>query len=205
MRCGIVAILAMAVMNGVWAGEFNKMLSVGDAAPIFVDLPGIDGKTHSLSEWKSKSCLVIVFTCNSCPVANAYEDRIAAISKIYTENANAKVAVIAINSNTIADDSMPKMIERAKKKTYAYPYLHDARQTVAKAYGVNYTPEFVVLDGDRKVVYLGALDDKNKPEDAKTNYLAAAIDAVLAGKKPATGETLARGCKIRWNAVSRDP
>lgn len=205
MRCGIVAILAMAVMNGVWAGEFNKMLSVGDAAPIFVDLPGIDGKTHSLSEWKSKSCLVIVFTCNSCPVANAYEDRIAAISKIYTENANAKVAVIAINSNTIADDSMPKMIERAKKKKYAYPYLHDARQTVAKAYGVNYTPEFVVLDGDRKVVYLGALDDKNKPEDAKTNYLAAAIDAVLAGKKPATGETLARGCKIRWNAVSRDP
>jgi hypothetical protein len=83
--------------------------------------------------------------------------------------------------------------------------LHDAKQTVAKSYGVNYTPEFVVLDSNRKVAYLGALDDKNKPEDATTNFLAAAIDAVLAGKKPATGETLGRGCKIRWNAVSRDP
>jgi peroxiredoxin len=205
MRIGIAAILAMAVMNGGHAGEFNKVLSVGDSAPVFVDLPGIDGKNHSLGKWKSKPCVVIVFTCNSCPVANAYEDRIAAIAKTYAEAADAKVAVIAINSNTIADDSMPKMIERAKKKKYAYPYLHDARQTVAKAYGVNYTPEFVVLDGDRRVAYLGALDDKNKPDDARTNYLAAAIDAVLAGKKPATGETLARGCKIRWNAVSRDP
>jgi hypothetical protein len=105
---------------------------------------------------------------------------------------------VAINSNSGPDDSLAKMTERATKKKYGYAYLHDATQAVAKAYGANYTPEFFVLDADRKVAYLGALDDKNKAEDAKVNFLDAAVDAVLAGKPAATGETLARGCKIKW-------
>jgi hypothetical protein len=101
--------------------------------------------------------------------------------------------------NTTPDDRLPKMKERAAKKKYPFPYLYDPTQQIAKAYGANYTPEFFVLGKDRKVAYLGAMDDKNKAEDATVNYLEAAVAAALTGKPAAKGETLARGCKIRWN------
>jgi peroxiredoxin len=181
------------------AGEFNKVLSPGSKSPDFQNLDGADGKKHSLSEWKDLPCLVVIFTCNSCPVANAYEERIAAIAKTYAEAKDAKVAIVAINSNTIADDTLDKMTDRAKKKKYRYAYLHDPTQKTAKEFGAIYTPEFFVLNAERKVTYLGSLDDKNKADDAKVNYLDLAIQATLAGSKPETGETLARGCKIRFN------
>ena len=180
------------------AGEFNKVRSIGDAAPVFTDLDGTDGKTHSLNEFKSKSAVVIVFTCNGCPVANAYEDRIAALAKKYAEGPDAKVAVIAINVNTVPEDRLDKMIERSKKKKYTYPYLYDPTQKIAKEYGAMYTPEFFVLDANHKIAYMGSLDDKNKAEDAKEPFLASALDAMLAGKAPLKSETLARGCKIRF-------
>ena len=180
------------------AGEFNKVRSVGDAAPSFKDLDGTDGKKHSLDEFKSKSAVVIVFTCNGCPVANAYEDRIAALAKKYAEGPDAKVVVIAINVNTVPEDRLDKMIERAKKKKYTFPYLYDPTQKIAKEYGAMYTPEFFVLDANRKIAYMGSLDDKNKAEDAKEQFLASALDAMLAGKAPVKSETLARGCKIRF-------
>jgi peroxiredoxin len=179
-------------------GEFNKVLSVGDKAPAFSNLEGTDGRRHSLDEFRSKKAVVIVFTCNSCPVANLYEDRVAALARKYADGPDANVAVVAINVNTVPDDRLDKMTERAKKKKYSYPYLYDPSQKIARDYGAMYTPEFFVLDGDRKVAYLGAFDDKNKAEDAKEQFLFAALDAVLAGKAPPKGETLARGCKIRF-------
>jgi peroxiredoxin len=182
------------------AGEFNKVLSIGDKAPDFTNLEGTDSKKHSLSDFQGKSCVVVFFTCNSCPVANDYEDRISKISKKYCEGQEAKVAIVAINVNTIVDDKLDKMIDRAKKKKYSYPYLYDPSQKIAKDYGAIYTPEFFVLNADRKIAYMGALDDKNKPDDAKIPYLSTAIDAVLAGQAIATTETLARGCKIRFNS-----
>jgi hypothetical protein len=91
------------------------------------------------------------------------------------------------------------MKKRAEKNKYSYAYLYDPSQEIARKYGANYTPEFFVLNAERKVVYCGALDDKNKAVDAKTNYLEAAVSATLSGQKPATTETLARGCKIRFN------
>jgi peroxiredoxin len=180
------------------AGEFNKVLSVGDKAPAYADLEGTDGKRHTLDEFKAKKAVVIVFTCNSCPVANLYEDRVAALAKKYADGPDAKVALVAINVNTVAEDRLDKMVERAKKKKYSYPYLYDPTQKIARDYGAMYTPEFFVLDGDRKVAYLGALDDTSRAEDVKVRHLEAALDAVLAGTAPAKGETLARGCKIRF-------
>lgn len=196
-RYALTVGLALAAV-AARGGEFNKVLSVGDKAPEFADLEGTDGKRHSLDEFKSKKAVVIVFTCNSCPVANLYEDRIAALVKTYAEGPGAKVAVIAINVNTVPEDRLDKMVERAKKKKYSYPYLYDPSQKIARDYGAMYTPEFFVLDGDRKVAYLGAFDDKNKPEDAKVQHVYAALDAILAGQAPAKGETLGRGCKIRF-------
>jgi peroxiredoxin len=193
---GVAAILAAA--GTAPAGEYNKKLSVGDAAPAWKDLDGVGGKKHALADLKDKDVVVVVFTCNSCPVAQAYEDRVIAFANRHA-GADSKVAVVAINSNTIPDDQLPKMEERAKKKKFPFAYLHDPSQEIAKAYGANYTPEFFVLNKDRKVVYMGAMDDKNAAEQAKVNHLEAAVSAALAGKSAEPGETLARGCKIRWN------
>lgn len=174
------------------AGEFNKVLSPGDTAPAFANLAGADGKQYSLKDFTADA-VVVAFTCNACPVAADYEDRIIAAAKKYS----GKVAFVAINSNTGADETVKKMADRAKKKEFPFPYLSDADGATARAFGAQYTPEFFVLDKERKIVYLGALDDKNKAADAKLNYLGDALDAVLAGKAPAKAETLGRGCKIK--------
>lgn len=177
------------------AGEFNKVLKIGDAAPAWTDLPGTDGKKHSLAGLKDKAAVVVVFTCNSCPFAVEYEDRIVALAKSSGE----KVAVVAINVNTIKEDALPEMTKRAEKKKFPFAYLFDESQAIAKKFGANYTPEFFVLDKERKVAYMGALDDTSKAADVKVRYVEDALAAVLAGKPAAKGETLARGCKIRFN------
>jgi peroxiredoxin len=180
-----------------FAGEFNKKLSVGDPAPTWTDLPGTDGKKHSLSDLKDKSVIVVVFTCNSCPVAESYEDRIIDFAKKYAPNN--KVAVIAVNVNTIEEDRLPKMQERAKDKGFPFLYLFDESQKIARDFGAMVTPEFFVIDKDRKIAYMGAMDEKGPPAAAGKSFLVDAVEAVLAGKKPPIGETLARGCRIRYD------
>jgi peroxiredoxin len=198
MRSAIAALgIVVGLAGTLPAGEFNKTLSVGDAAPAWKDLPGVDGKMHSLADLKDKEVVVVVFTCNSCPVAVAYEDRILAFARKFG-GADGKVAVVAINVNNLPEDGLPQMKERAKEKEFSFPYLYDKSQKIARDYGASYTPEFFVLNKERKVVYMGALDDKINPADAKVNYLVAAVEAALAGKKPATGETLAHGCRIAY-------
>jgi peroxiredoxin len=193
----LVAILSLAV--SLPAGEYNKTLSVGDAAPAWKDLPGVDDKMHSLADLKEKEVVVVVFTCNSCPIAAAYEDRILAFNSKFG-GPDGKVGLVAVNVNNLPEDRLPQMKERAKDKKFTFPYLFDKSQKIARDYGAVYTPEFFVLNKERKVVYMGALDDKINPPDVKVNYLEAAVEATLAGKKPATGETLAHGCRIPYKA-----
>lgn len=200
MRCIFAALVGVSLTVGASAGEFNKVLSPGDAAPGFADLAGTDGKKHSLADWKETPVVVVVFTCNACPVANDYEARILAFAEKHAKGVDAKVAIVAIDSNTGTDESLTKMTERAAKKKYTFPYLSDPAGKVAKAYGANYTPEFFVLDKDRKVAYLGAMDDKNNAADANVNYLEKAVEAVLGGNTPVTKETLGRGCRIKFAA-----
>jgi peroxiredoxin len=194
----------IAVFGGLFvsltgfAGEFNKVISPGDAAPAFADLAGTDGKKHALADWKETPVVVVVFTCNSCPVANDYEARIKAFAEKYAAGKEAKVALVAIDSNTGVDESLSKMTDRATKKKYPYPYLADPDGKVAKAYGAIYTPEFFVLGKDRKVVYLGAMDDKNDAASVKVNYLDQAVESALGGKKVEKAETLGRGCRIKF-------
>jgi peroxiredoxin len=176
------------------AGEFNKSLNVGDAAPAWSNLPGVDGKKHSLADLKDKDAVVVVFTCNSCPMAVEYEDRIMAFAKRHA----GKVAVVAINVNTIEEDRLPRMVDRAKEREFNFAYLYDESQKIARAYGADKTPEFFVLDRNRKVVYMGAMDDKSPPSAAGKFYLEDAVQATLAGKSVSTAETLARGCRIRF-------
>jgi peroxiredoxin len=196
-------LFAALLSTAVYAGEFNKVLSPGDAAPAWVDLEGTDGKKHSLADLKGKDVVVAVFTCNSCPAAVGYEDRIIAFTNKHA-GPDSKVAVVAINVNTIKEDQLPEMRKRAARKKFPFPYLYDPSQEIARRYGASYTPEFFVLDRDRKVVYLGAMDDRSPPAAAKVAHLEAAVKSALAGEKPPTGETLARGCRIRFNRVDPD-
>src|SRR5262245_13935506 len=180
------------------AGKYNKTLNIGNSGPDFNNLEGTDGKTHSLADLKDKDVVVICFTCNTCPYAVDYEDRLVALAK-KLESDGGKAALIAINPNQVTDDLLPAMQQRAKKKGFNFVYLHDAgRQQVAKSYGATYTPEFIVLNKDRKVVYLGAMDDSPDGKKIAKKYVEDAVAAALAGKSTETTETPAVGCAVRY-------
>jgi peroxiredoxin len=180
-----------------FAGEFNKTMNIGDAVPVWKDLPGTDGTKHALADHAGKELVVVVFTCNSCACSEEYEDRIIAFAKKYKD----RVALVAINVNTIPDDRLDAMKKRAEKKKFPFEYLYDESQKTARDYGATYTPEFFVLDKARKVAYMGSMDDKTNADAVKEKYLELAVDAVLKGEKPATKETIAHGCLVRYKRV----
>src|SRR5262249_44590721 len=149
---------------------------------------------------KDKDVVVVVFTCNSCPVAAGYEDRIIAFAEKHAPKLDSGVAIVAINVNTGKDDALPAMKMRAEKKKFNFPYLYDPTQEMARKYGAAYTREFFGLDKERKVLYTGSMDDKGPPTEPKELYLDAAVKAALAGKAIPTAETsAAAGCRIKFN------
>jgi len=204
MTRSAVAVFALGLVGVVPAagGEFNQRLNIGDPAPVWSGLPGVDDQKHALADFKDKPVLVLVFTCTSCPVAQDYEDRLIAFAKKHA-GPGGQVALVAVNVNTVEEDRLPQMKARAKQKGFPFPYLYDETQKIAKGYGAEYTPEFFVLDKDRKVAYMGAMDDTSNAAQAKVNHLEAAVAAVLKGETPSPGETLARGCRIRWERKRR--
>lgn len=194
----LVAISAWIVWAAaVGGGEYNSVLNIGSPAPAWRDLPGVDGKKHSLDDLKGKEIVVVVFTCNSCPAAEAYEGRIKEFVRRHA-GPESEIALVAINVNRIPEDRLDKMIERAAERQFNFPYLYDESQKIARAYGATYTPEFFVLDQERRVAYMGAMDDRSPPAEATRNYLVDAVESVRRRQKPAVAETLARGCKIRY-------
>ncbi len=192
-----VCLLGCALSQSVSGGEFNTVLSVGDKAPAWIDLPGTDGKKHSLAELKDKDVVVVAFTCLSCPTAVDYEDRLNNLAKQHA-GPNGKVAVVAVCVNLIEADRLPKLQARAKEKDLAFQYLSDESQKIAKDFGAIFTPEFYVLNKDRQVIYMGAMDDSTDAGKIQHKYVEAAISASLKGEKPAVTETLARGCRVRY-------
>jgi len=196
-----VAFFAISFTLGLaaiaWAGTYNKQLSIGDKAPDWKDLEGTDGKKHSLADFAGKDVVVICFTCNTCPYAVDYQDRLIVLAKKFAAEGN-RCGLVAINANKVKDDLLPAMQERAQAKGFNFPYLHDATQQVARSYGAAYTPEFVVLNKERKVVYLGAMDDSPDGKNITRRYLEDAVAAALAGHKPQTAETPAVGCTVRY-------
>lgn len=179
------------------AGEFNEVLSVGDTAPKWENLPGTDGKQHSLTDLADKPVVVVVFTCASCPFAVAYEQRIGELIA-QRGGPEGKVAVVPICVNNVTGDDLEALKKRVETKSLPFHYLHDKSQKIAKDFGANFTPEFYVLDKDRKVVYMGAMDDNADATKVKTKYLDAAITAALEGKTPEKKEAIAHGCRIRY-------
>lgn len=191
--CFVLCVLGQSLS----AGEFNEVLSVRDKAPAWADLPGTDGKKHSLAELKDKDVVVLVFTCLSCPTAVDYEDRINALAKQHV-GPDGKVAVVAVCVNLVEADRLPKLQARAKEKDFVFQYLSDESQKIAKNYGAVFTPEFYVLNKDRRIVYMGAMDDSTDVAKVQHKYVESAIAASLKGERPAVTETIARGCRVRY-------
>jgi peroxiredoxin len=190
LACSIV-LLTPAV-----AGQYNAVLDIGDPAPQWRDLPGTDGRQHDWSELADAKCIVVAFTCNSCPYARDVEDRLIELTREFPAP---DVRLVAINVNLVDDDLLPAMKQRAQEKAFPYPYLHDATQKIARDYGAMKTPEFYVLTAAGKVAYMGALDDSPDGQAVKQRYVADAIGAVLAGQAPETTETVPIGCRIRYS------
>lgn len=173
---------------------------IGDVATDF-SLKNVDGKKVSLKDMKNAKGYIVVFTCNHCPYAVAYEDRIIALDKKYSKKG---YPVVAINPNNPAKqpaDSFEKMQERAREKKFSFPYLLDEGQKIFPQYGATKTPHVYVLEKTGKgnvVRYIGAIDDNYEDAAAvKNKYVENAVDALLSGKEVPVKETKAIGCSIK--------
>src|SRR4051812_8929934 len=140
-------------------------LKLGATAPDWKDLKGTDDKLHALADFKDKDALVIVFTCNSCPYARDYEDRIIALVKDRCGEGK-KAALVAINANKVKEDLPEERKAPPKKKGFNSPSVWDQTQATARASGARWTPEFHVFKRHPKLIYRGALDDKTDPKQA---------------------------------------
>jgi len=173
---------------------------VGDEAADF-SLENIDNKKVSLADYATAKGFIVIFTCNHCPYAKAYEDRILALNNKY---ASQGYPVIAINPNDPAvqpEDSFQKMQERYKEKGFNFPYLYDEGQHIFPLFGATKTPHVFVLNkenGKNIVKYIGAIDNNyEKPAEVTERYVEEAVDALIAGKEIKTTSTVAIGCSIK--------
>ncbi len=203
--CLLIAALCLTlglVVTVAAAEDEPVQLKIGDEAPSWADLVGTDDEMHSLADLKDKQVVVVCFTCNSCPYSVDYEDRMIEFHRKYAERKEG-VALIAINANLKPAERLDKMKERAKAKEFPFPYLMDETQKVAASYGANFTPEFFVLNKDRRIVYIGALDDQTQADKVERRFVELAVDAALKNELPATTTNPARGCSIPYKRVKR--
>lgn len=193
-------LFACFLMLGITA-QAQTGYQVGDVVSDF-NLKNVDGRKVSLANYADAKGYIVVFTCNTCPVAKAYQDRVEALNK---EFAPKGYPVIAINTNDAVaspGDSYEKMQERAKEKNFSYAYLEDPDHIYTKKFGATKTPHTFVLQKTAKgneVAYIGAIDnDQQEENDSREIYVKNAVNALLGGKKPAVTATKAVGCSIKW-------
>lgn len=173
-------------------------LKIGSALPDF-NLPAINGEKYNPSMFDDDQLLIIIFSCNHCPYVQAYEERIKMIRKDYREKGVSLLAISSNDADKYPEDSFEQMKLRAAERDFNFPYLYDAEQSAAKAFGATHTPEVFVFDANRKLVYHGKIDDNwQEPNNVKSNYLREALDEILAGKPVSVPETYSIGCTIKW-------
>ncbi len=201
----VVVILGLVSAPDAMAQEKKKKkippgvaeLEIGTKAFSFT-LKGTDDEMYSYQDVAGKHGTLVIFTCNHCPYAKAYEDRIIALTKEWKKKG---VGVVAISSNdpvAYPDDSFEKMKVRAKEKEFNFPYLFDETQAVALEYGPMVTPHIFLFDSTATLVYRGRIDDSAKPEEVKKHDLKNALLAVTSGDEVPLADTKAFGCSIKW-------
>jgi peroxiredoxin len=203
----IASLAVLMVLGRALGAENFPTLLLGAAAPDF-NLPGVDGRNWTLKDFADAKALVVLFTCNHCPTAQYYEER---IKQIVTDYKAKGVALVAISPNdpksvrldelgwTDLSDSLAEMKLRAEEREFNFPYLYDGdTEVVSRAYGPAVTPHAFVFDAARKLRYVGAIDDSERIQHVKEQYLRDALDALLAGKEPPLTQTKVVGCSTKW-------
>jgi len=208
MQRAFFLFLLASSFGAVAAAEENPpTLSAGASAPDFA-LPGVDGKTHRLSDFSGSKILVIAFTCNHCPTAQLYEGRIKQLAADYRDRGVALVAIQPNDPNAVRldelgytdlSDSFAEMKIRAQYSHFNFPYLYDGEtQSMSRKYGPTATPHVFIFDGERKLRYQGRLDSSAREALARKRDARDAIDALLAGQPVAAEKTPTFGCSIKW-------
>jgi peroxiredoxin len=194
------AAIVVLVLSAFTIKTGDKGYSVGDIATDF-SLENIDGNKVSLSDYKDAKGFIVIFTCNTCPYAVAYEDRVEALNKKYASKGYPVIAIMPNNTEVQPGDRMEAMKARAKAKGFTFPYLMDEGQKIYPQYGATKTPHVYVLQKTAKgnqVKYIGAIDDNYKDVKAVTEtYVEDAVDALLNNKEIQITETRAIGCTIK--------
>ncbi len=213
----IATLLAVALVFAIPSHQGNAAappkkvvtLEIGAKAPDF-DLPGVDGKNHTLAEYADADILAVLFTCNHCPSAQAAESR---IKKLVDDYRDESFQLVAISPNhaeslrlnelgySVYGDTLEEMKEHSAEQQFNFPYLFDGKtQTVARAYGAQATPHIFIFDRERNLQYVGRIDDSRygDPGSVKSHDARNAIEALLAGDKPAVTRTRAHGCSTKW-------
>jgi peroxiredoxin len=208
-RFSLVGCAFLAIASSMaGAADFQPVtLALGAPAPDF-NLPAVDGRSYSLKDFGQAKVLVIIFTCNHCPTAQYYEPRIKQLATDYHDKG---VAIVAIMPNdpksvrldelgwTDLSDTFAEMKVRARDRQYNFPYLYDGdTEAVARQYGPVATPHAFVFDRERKLRYVGAIDDSERAQHVTQRYLRDALDALLAGKEVPVPKTKVVGCSIKW-------
>ncbi|MET3529842.1 peroxiredoxin [Chryseobacterium flavum] len=178
----------------------GKGYEVGDAATDF-KLKNIDGKMVSLSDFKSAKGFIVIFTCNHCPYAKKYENRIIELDKKFKDQGYPVIAINPNDPNVQPEDGYEQMIERAKQKGFEFPYLVDEGQKIYPQYGATKTPHVFVLqkEGSKNIVkYIGAIDNNyDNPDDVSEYYVQDAVNALIKGEPVKMAKTVAIGCTIK--------
>jgi peroxiredoxin len=193
--------LTFAIVSSIaltaYAGKYNKVISVGDKAPDFSGIPAMENgeqKSLTLSDIK-EPVVVVVFLANHCPVVQGYEDRVIDLTNDYKDKG---VKVVGIAVSLSKGDKLPGIKDYMAEHKSNYIYGYDESQAVGKAYGAVATPQFFVLDKERKIRYTGALDDNGREDKVSKTYVRDAIDALLKGESPAVEETQPKGCGVQY-------
>ncbi|MDO3693301.1 thioredoxin family protein [Wenyingzhuangia sp. chi5] len=199
----ILSLLTLVVVISAFTINKSNLTtgySVGDVAEDF-SLMNVDGNMVSLSDYKDAKGFIVTFTCNTCPYAVGYEDRIIALNNKYASKGYPVIAIMPNNTDVKPGDDLAAMKQRALDKGFTFPYLIDKEQKVYPKYGATKTPHIFVIQKTKKgnvVKYIGAIDDNYKDANAvKVKYTENAVDALLAGKEVPVKETRAIGCSIK--------
>jgi len=198
MRKVLLSFVAVALIAiPAFAGKYNKVITVGQKAPDFSGLPAVqNGEDTSLTLSDIKEdVVVLVFLGNHCPVVQMYEDRLIDFTNAYKDK---PVRVVGVSVNDLDSDRIPKIKEYMKEHKSNYVYGYDESQAIGKAYGATNTPQFFVIDKERKIRYTGAMDDNRTESKVTKTYLRDAVDAVLKGETPPVDETRADGCGVKY-------
>ena len=203
-KLGVVALaLTMMVAAAACAQEpaapAPQELAIGAKAPAFSLVNAVDGQTVTMTP-EDGNIKVVVFTCNSCPFAKAFEPRIIELANKFAQNGVKLYAVNPNDETKYEEETLANMKARAEDRNYRFPYLKDADSRIAHAYGARVTPHVFVVDGKGIVRYRGYVDDSAKPAERKTTGLSDAVGALTNGRDVTNAETRAFGCTIKWKS-----